>query len=622
MDGSNMGFARKGMALALAIALCAGLGSCSGADGDSKSAADAGASAAEGQESATPAQDAIEADAAQIDFDYSERDQDASFDASSATSITLSEAGAQVEGAGASAEGGTVTIAQAGTYVVSGSSDDAQVVVAADDDAKVQIVLDGVTMSCGSGPCINVQNADKVFLTLAEGSDNSLSDGEGWTLSEEDGEPNATVYSTCDLTVNGAGSLSVNATVNNGISTKDDLTVTGGSILVNAANNALRGNDKVLINDGEIELVAEEDGIKSANEDDGKGVVSIDGGRVSVTAGDDGIDAYRFVRVTGGEVTVSAQDDAIHSDIDAAVLGGTVTLDAGDDAVHADDNVWVGGGTIAVNSCYEGLEGQCIDITDGDVLISSTDDSLNASSGSTTQGTELGNGPEETADEESIEPPADEESFEPPADAQAGNAPAPRSGSDSAKGPEAMDVQEECSIVIAGGQVELVSEDGDSIDSNGSIRITGGVVMVSGTTRGDNGVIDSGTTAQIDGGTFLGLGAQGMQEAFDSSSSQASIVCTDVSGKAGDTVEVIDSTGSAIASYTAQHDFSWIIASSPSLSEGQECTVTVNGEAAGSATASTQQESTQGAAMQFGGQGGPQDANGAERGAGQPPKWQ
>lgn len=153
-----------------------------------------------------------------------------------------------------------------------------------------------------------------------------------------------------------------------------------------------------------------------------------------------------------------------------------------------------------------------------------------------------------------------------------------------------MDAQEECAINISGGTLELVcTRDGDSIDSNGSIALSGGTVYVSGTTAGDNGAIDSGTGATVSGGTILALSAQGMTETFDRDSTQASIVATGTIVSAGDTVAILDGSGTQIARYTAANQASWIIASDPSMVEGQSYSVQVNGTNVATATATTQQ---------------------------------
>lgn len=144
---------------------------------------------------------------------FTDRDRDPSYDEASATKIALDGSGASVTGKGATADGSTVTISADGTYVVSGTLTDGQIVVSLPgDNDKAQIVLDGVTIHNEDGPAIQVDQADKVFLTLADGSTNALSDGASYALADGEDEPYAALYSKDDLTINGSGALEVTAT--------------------------------------------------------------------------------------------------------------------------------------------------------------------------------------------------------------------------------------------------------------------------------------------------------------------------------------------------------------------------------------------------------------------------
>lgn len=581
--------ARIAVSAVLALSLCGGaLAGCSQSGSSSSRSSvqpTASATSTQAPTSSTAGQIAtqVASDSSSMKFEYSDRDLDASYDASSATKIELSSSGAQVSGNGAQASGSSVTISEEGTYVVSGSSSNAQIIVTASDSAKVQIVLAGVDMTCNSGPCINVQTADKVFVTLADGTTNTLSDG-SWSLTGADDEANATLYSTCDLTINGNGSLMVNATVNDGIGTKDDLTVTGGVIMVNAADDGLNGNDSVSINGANVNVIAKGDGIKSSKSDDeSKGFVTIDGGTVTVEAQDDGIQAARFIRLTGGSTSVNAADDALHSDLDVLVNGGELVIAAKDDAIHGEYYVDIVSGTVRANSCYEGLEGQVIEVAGGDVTVTSTDDGMNASVAST------GSESEQTSAEQNAnaqERSMDQQRFQ---NFQQNG----MQGQGMKEG--VMETSDACAILISGGTLKLTCE-GDSIDSNGSILMSGGEVYVSGTTMQGNGAIDSGTGATITGGTIIATSAGGMEESFGSSSTQASVVAN-VSGNAGDVVSVVDSAGNEIVSYTTEHAYSWVLASTPDISVGQTYTVKINGNDAAQASASTEQQS-------FGMQGG------------------
>ena len=148
--------------------------------------------------------------------------------------ISLSGFSAKTSGDGASVSGSTVTISEAGTYVVSGTSENVQIVVKAGDSDKVQIVLNGVTMS-GTDAAILVENAGKTSLTLADGSQNTISDSSNHSNTDAD----AAIYSNSDLTLNGSGSLKVDGKYETAIKSEQTLRVTGGTYTLEAAKNGL-----------------------------------------------------------------------------------------------------------------------------------------------------------------------------------------------------------------------------------------------------------------------------------------------------------------------------------------------------------------------------------------------
>lgn len=541
----------------LAVALVAATGCSSSAQ----------INAAEQSDGSTDVQQSIQEATGEMDLEYSSRDTDASYDESSATRIALSEAGASVSGDNATASGSTVTIAAAGTYVITGSSSNGQIVIDAPDDAKVQIVLDGVALSNDSGPCIYASNADKLFVTLAEDTANTLSDGSSWTLSGSEDEPDATVFCTCDLTVNGSGTLNVDATTHHGIHSTDDLVIAGGSLDVNAANDGLVGKDSVKIGGASVHVTAQDDGVKASNDDEDKGFVLISGGDVDIDAQDDGIKATRLIKTSGGTVTVDSQDDALHSDADLWLDGGTLTISAADDGVHAERSLWLAEGTLDITSSYEGIEGQDILVTGGSSNIAYSDDGINATMAS-----------DETSSENTQ------------ADAQQANGQNRQTGTGQMPGQQS---ETGGTITITGGTIDLVStRQGDSLDSNGTIQIEGGTVTTSGAATGDSSVLDFETSGTISGGTFIGLGATSMETGFGSSS-QASISAT-ISGSAGDVVTIEDSSGTQIASYTAENPYAYLLASVPEMADGETYAVLVNGTQKSTATASTQQASPQG----------------------------
>ena len=290
---------------------------------------------------------------------FTDRDYEADYDETNSVSIALNGSSASCEDAGVSIDGTTITIKEEGTYILSGSLEDGQIVVEAEDTAKVQLVLNGVSINSSSSAAIYVLEADKVFITLAEGTENTLSNGGSFTAIDEN-NIDAVIYAKDDITINGSGSLTVSSPAGHGIVSKDDLKVTGGSITVTAAKKGLSGQDSVRIADGSIQITAGTDGIYSENtEDTEKG----------------------YIYISGGNIVVDAADDGLHSSADTTIDGGTFTISVGDDGIHADATAIINDGAVTVADSYEGIEGLCIEINGGEINVTSSDDGLNAAGG-------------------------------------------------------------------------------------------------------------------------------------------------------------------------------------------------------------------------------------------------
>ncbi|MBQ3381208.1 MAG: carbohydrate-binding domain-containing protein, partial [Oscillospiraceae bacterium] len=201
----------------------------------------------------------------------SERDASGEYDASAA--VTL-------------APGSDLTITAAGVYILSGSYENQMITVRAGEEDKVQIVLNNAQITNADGPAILVCSADKVFLTAAEGSENSISDGSGYTLKEGDTAVDAAVFSKADLTINGSGSLSITGNNKHAVVSKDDLVVTAKNLSVSSVASALTGKEAVTLSDA----------------------------TVSIQAGTDGLHSEGTVTVLGGSLTAQCGDDAVHAD--------------------------------------------------------------------------------------------------------------------------------------------------------------------------------------------------------------------------------------------------------------------------------------------------------------------
>ena len=301
---------------------------------------------------------------------FTERDLTQTADLSDAKEIALQS-------------GKNVTITKAGVYRVTGSAENVTIIVDAGDEDKVQLVLDGVSVTNADAPCIYVRNADKVFVTLS--GDNSLS-VTGQFTADGDTNTDGVIFSKDDLTLNGAGSLTVNSS-DNGIVGKDDLKITGGTYKITAASKAIEANDSIRVAGGSFTIKAGTDGLHAENEDDDSlGYIYIGGGSFSMSVGDDGIHAVSLVQIDGGTFTISAAecmegtyirindgtfdlsswDDGInaarkssaYSTPTVEINGGTIniTMSAGDtDGIDSNGDIIVNGGTISVsgNSTFD-----------------------------------------------------------------------------------------------------------------------------------------------------------------------------------------------------------------------------------------------------------------------------
>ncbi len=449
------------------------------------------------------------------------------------TTVTLADGATTADGDGVSVSGDVVTITDAGTYVLTGELTDGYVVVDTQADGEVRIVLDGASISSSTSSAIVVADADEPVIYLADGSDNYLADGAADnTVLGSDDIPNATIYSKQDLVVAGAGSLTIDA-VNDGITSKDSLLIQSGVYDITAGDDGIRGKDSLVILDGDIAIDAAGDGLTSDNEDAATdetllvGIIDVRGGTLSIGADVDGMDAENAAIVRGGSVTIEAGDDGIHGELVTAVEGGTVDI---------------------VQS-YEGLEAAVVVVTGGQTSIVASDDGINGSDGSGAGG-EMGGG-----------------------GMAGGQAGGPGGGMDTAA--------DGVEILISGGTL-VVDSAGDGLDSNGTMTISGGTVVVHGPVTDREGALDTNGTFEVDGGTLIAVGAAGMAEAPDSSSDQAYIgVAFGTTLPAGTVVSVADSSGTVIAALETVKEAASLVFSSDAVTSGDEYTISTGGSISG-----------------------------------------
>ena len=276
---------------------------------------------------AAPSEDSEQSEA------FSNRDLSGDYDSSEAVSISLNGSGASASSDGVQISGSTVTITAAGTYVLSGTLDNGSIIVNVSKDDKVQLVLNGVEINADTFAAIYVAQADKVFITLAEGSVNTLSNG-GSFKAIDDNKVDAVIFAKDDITLNGSGKLVVTSPAGHGIVGKDEVTITGGVYEISSAKCAIRGKDSIAIAGGSFTIKAGTDGLHAENDDDKRlGNVYIAGGSFMITAGDDAIHANTLLQIDGGEISISAAEglEATYVQIN----GGDISISASDDGVNA-----------------------------------------------------------------------------------------------------------------------------------------------------------------------------------------------------------------------------------------------------------------------------------------------
>ncbi len=559
-------------------------------------------------------------------------------DYSNATAkISLDNSDTKISGNNAVLDNDRISITSGGTYVFSGKLDDGQIYVNCDEN--VQLVFSGVDISNSSTSPVFVENAKNVLITLADGTENILTDSENYVFdSAAENEPDAVIYSKDDLSVNGNGTLTVNANYNEGITTKNDLRISDSIINITSKGNGIKGKDSVVVQNTTLKINAGEDGIKSSNaEETDKGYIVFESGEFDITAENDAVQSENFLTVNsgcfnittgggadsaptktqdfsqmggrekfdkskmqiptdedgnivmpeipfdgdftapdmqipadengekvsdfarfsgeradrdeltdentgetlesqkglksgstiiinGGAINADCSDDTLHSASDVNINGGDFSLSSGDDGIHSDANVKISSGNIIIRNSYEGIEGIVIDVDVASVNITASDDGFNSSDGS-------------------------------------GNTMNP------------MAATEGCELNINGGKI-YVNSGGDALDSNGTMTVNGGVVLVDGPENDGNSALDSGMEIKVNGGVLIAAGSSGMLETPSDSSKQNVLVVTFDEEKSANTpVYVQNKNGETIFSYTPSKKYSAVVISSPDIADNKEYSV-------------------------------------------------
>ena len=502
-----------------------------------------------------------------------------------------------VEGDGVSVENNKVIINSAGTYGITGTLSDGQIIVNAGDEDNVKLVLNGANISCSNSAPIYVMNAKNAYIVLADGSENVVTDGENYVYEDSSSdEPNATIFSKDDLFISGTGKLTVNSNFNNAITSKDDLEIGEATIEITSVSDGLRGKDSITISSGNININATGDGMKSNNtEDTEKGYILIEGGVINITSGEDGIQAETKVTITNGDLTINtgggsensskssstwgnwgkpmapgtnttttteddtasakaikgnvlvkidggninidSSDDSIHSNGSVEINGGILNIASGDDGIHGDSIVDINNGTIDISKSYEGIEAETININNGDIKVVASDDGINAAGGN---------------DGSSVNGRPGQNNF-----ASSGSG----------------------AINLNGGKL-VVDARGDGLDANGNIYMKDGIVIVNGPEDSGNGSLDYDGTFEISGGTLIAAGSSGMAQSPSNTSTQNSVnVFTSVS--ANTLIHIEDESGNELITFAPSKNVQSVLISSPNIKTGTTYKVYTGGESTG-----------------------------------------
>lgn len=474
-------------------------------------------------------------------------------------------------------EGSKITITSAGTYRVSGSLTNGQVVVDTQDKDTVRLLLNNVDITCSNSAPVYVISAKKVIIVLQEGTVNNIKDtNRGDTV-----EPNAAIFSACDLTIYGSGQLNVQGNTNDAIASKDGLIIKSGMITANSVDDCIRGKDYLIIKDGSLTLTASGDGLKSDNVENAScGYIDIENGIIRITSGMDAIDARTDVTITGGQFTltsgggstgivgpdvsakgikglvnltitngnfvVSSADDNLHSNRTITIYGGTFSLSTGDDAIHADNSIVINGGTIDIPKSYEGIESTNITINDAIIHITSSDDGLNGAGGNDGSGFQPGPGVGQ---------------------------------------PGQFFVPGNRHLYINGGYI-VVTADGDGIDVNGPISMTAGYVIINGPTSFMNTAIDWEGSFTMSGGFILGVGSAGTSMApamttGPTSTQNAILLNFRTTKNAGTIFHIQENDGTEVVTYLPIKQYQSIALCSPLLVKGSSYEVYFGGSSSG-----------------------------------------
>lgn len=504
---------------------------------------------------------------------FTERDLSGDYDVDKCIKIHLEDGASTAQDSSVVIENNTVTICKEGVYLVDGSLSNGGLVVDADKTAKIQIVFAGVEISNDSFAPVYVKQADKVFLTLAEGAENRLAN-KGEFNKIDDNNVDSVIFSKEDLTLNGKGSLFISTEYGDGVVSKDDLVFTSGTYEIKASNHAISGKDSVRVAGGNFDLTAGKDGIHSENsDDDSLGFVYIENGEFNISAESDGIDAALNIDVVGGNVIITRCNEGMEGKV-VNIWGGNIDITSSDDGLNATD----GSGASQGGRGWMDKGGPWGDKDRNDNAASGGDDDIDGFSSATpparpneSDGEIKGKGERPSMDGNRDFPgrKGETEGNDGMQDGMHGGM---HGGMGKGGGMAFEEAQEGVEINIYGGEIRI-NAGGDGIDSNGDLNMSGGTVYVEGSENDGNGALDYSGTAKISGGTIVAVGMSGMAVNFGEDSEQGSMLVNFSANYNGGTISLKDKDKKELLTYTTEKRYNSVVISCPDIKQGESYTV-------------------------------------------------
>ncbi len=494
-----------------------------------------------------------------------------------------------------------VIIRESGIYSLSGSLTDGSVTVDAKDDSIVYLVLDGVSITNPAGSALRIVSAEKVILTLADGTVNTFTQG---TDEPDNRNSDAVIASACDLTINGTGHLDVAGNYREGISSEGTLRIVSGELSVTSQDDAITGRDAVCIGGGVLDILSlGGDAITSSNaQDPDLGYIAISGGILSFKTGDGsqkaafreksplhsagestaagedvpsqkGLKAESMILLSAGSLTADTIDDALYSNGSIEIRGGVLELSSGGDGIHAKNTLTLSDGTIHVNHSTDGLEAPSIHLDGGEIRINARNDGMNASFTALPEEdpllSEISSAPL-PADIPALASPEQTDVFD--TAEPAGSFPAkPEEAPNGVAPPEMSDLgmlpPSTGTLIISGGNITVISE-GDGIDVNGDFTMNGGILYIRGSQHSENGAIAYDGTFALTGGTLIALGSSGMAMGPSSTTIPGCMLTVPTGG-----LTVADMEGTSLFTFTPDGRVEHAVIYSDLLTDGEICQV-------------------------------------------------